>query len=102
MSHISSFTKAPFGWNYKPAEKHCWLIFCERKILFRLKKNKPNKTDYKPDEHGLEYAEQDLPLVRRLRRKAHQPLKEPMISAGIPWRTERRAWLFSANLAIYP
>jgi hypothetical protein len=29
---------APFGWNYKPAEKHCWLIFCERKILFRLKK----------------------------------------------------------------
>jgi hypothetical protein len=38
----------PFGWNYKPAEKHCWLIFCERKMLFRLK-NKPNKTDYKPD-----------------------------------------------------
>jgi hypothetical protein len=30
--------KALFGWNYKPAEKHCWLIFCERKILFRLKK----------------------------------------------------------------
>jgi hypothetical protein len=28
----------PFGWNYKPAEKHRWLIFCERKILFRLKK----------------------------------------------------------------
>jgi hypothetical protein len=28
----------PFGWNYKPAGKHCWLIFCERKILFRLKK----------------------------------------------------------------
>jgi hypothetical protein len=28
----------PFGWNYKPAEKHCWLIFCERKILFWLKK----------------------------------------------------------------
>jgi hypothetical protein len=27
-----------FGWNYKPAEKHCWMIFCERKILFRLKK----------------------------------------------------------------
>jgi hypothetical protein len=41
----------PFGWNYKPAEKHCWLIFCERKILFQLKK-KPNKTDYKPDEQG--------------------------------------------------
>jgi hypothetical protein len=31
-------TLGPFGWNYKPAEKHCWLIFCERKILFRLKK----------------------------------------------------------------
>jgi hypothetical protein len=31
-------TMAPFGWNYKPAEKHCWLIFCERKILFQLKK----------------------------------------------------------------
>jgi hypothetical protein len=28
----------PFGWNYKPVEKHCWMIFCERKILFRLKK----------------------------------------------------------------
>jgi hypothetical protein len=34
----SQGTVAPFGWNYKPAEKHCWLIFCERKILFRLKK----------------------------------------------------------------
>jgi hypothetical protein len=45
-------TMEPFGWNYKPAEKHYWLIFCERKILFRLK-NKLNKTDYKPDEHGL-------------------------------------------------
>jgi hypothetical protein len=31
-------TMGPFGWNYKPAEKLCWLIFCERKILFRLKK----------------------------------------------------------------
>jgi hypothetical protein len=31
-------TLEPFGWNYKPAEKHRWLIFCERKILFRLKK----------------------------------------------------------------
>jgi hypothetical protein len=29
---------SPIGWNYKPAEKHYWLIFCERKILFRLKK----------------------------------------------------------------
>jgi hypothetical protein len=31
-------TLAPFGWNYKPPEKHYWLIFYERKILFRLKK----------------------------------------------------------------
>jgi hypothetical protein len=29
---------APFGWADKLAEKHCWLIYCERKILFRLKK----------------------------------------------------------------
>jgi hypothetical protein len=29
---------APFGWADKPAEKHCWLICYERKILFRLKK----------------------------------------------------------------
>jgi hypothetical protein len=29
---------APFGWADKPAEKHCWLIRCEIKILFRLKK----------------------------------------------------------------
>jgi hypothetical protein len=28
----------PFGWPDKPAEKHCWLICCERKILFRQKK----------------------------------------------------------------
>jgi hypothetical protein len=31
-------TMAPFGWADKPAEKHCWLICCERKMLFRLKK----------------------------------------------------------------
>jgi hypothetical protein len=31
-------TSAPFGCADKPAEKHCWLICCERKILFRLKK----------------------------------------------------------------
>jgi hypothetical protein len=30
--------RAPFCWADKPAEKHCWLICCERKILFRLKK----------------------------------------------------------------
>jgi hypothetical protein len=31
-------TMEPFGCADKPAEKHCWLICCERKILFRLKK----------------------------------------------------------------
>jgi hypothetical protein len=36
--HAFEGTLEPFGWNYKPAEKHCWLIFYERKILFRLKK----------------------------------------------------------------
>jgi hypothetical protein len=41
-------TEAPFGCADKPAEKHCWLICCERKILFQLK-----KTDYKPDEQSL-------------------------------------------------
>jgi hypothetical protein len=41
----------PFGWNYKPTEKYSWLIFRDRKLLFRLK-NKLNKTNYKPDEHG--------------------------------------------------
>jgi hypothetical protein len=29
---------ATFGCADKPAEKHCWLICCERKILFWLKK----------------------------------------------------------------
>jgi hypothetical protein len=36
----------PFGYADKPAEKHCWLICCERKILFRLKKQ-AEKTDYR-------------------------------------------------------
>jgi hypothetical protein len=40
-----------FGCADKPAEKHCWLICYERKILFRLK-NKLKKTDYKPSEQG--------------------------------------------------
>jgi hypothetical protein len=31
-------SSAPFGCADKPAEKHCWLICCERKILFQLKK----------------------------------------------------------------
>jgi hypothetical protein len=43
---------APFGCADKPAEKHGWLICCERKILFRLKKQ-AEKTNYKPDEHDL-------------------------------------------------
>jgi hypothetical protein len=43
---------APFGWADKPAKKRCWLICCERKILFRLK-NKLKKTDNKPDEQAV-------------------------------------------------
>jgi hypothetical protein len=43
---------APFGWADKTAEKHCWLICCERKTLFRLKKQ-TEKTDYKPGEQAL-------------------------------------------------
>jgi hypothetical protein len=27
-----------FGFADKPAKKHCWLICCEKKILFELKK----------------------------------------------------------------
>jgi hypothetical protein len=27
-----------FGCADKPVEKHCWLIYCERKIMFWLKK----------------------------------------------------------------
>jgi hypothetical protein len=30
--------EGPFGCTDKSAEKYCWLICCERKILFRLKK----------------------------------------------------------------
>jgi hypothetical protein len=43
-----------FGCVDKPAEKHGWLICCERKILFRLK-NKLKKTDYKLDEQGQSF-----------------------------------------------
>jgi hypothetical protein len=32
------YTTEPFGCADKPTEKHCWLIYYERKILFRLKK----------------------------------------------------------------
>jgi hypothetical protein len=53
----------PFGCADKPAEKHCWLICCERKILFRLK-----KMDYKLNEHGLyilrKYEAKNLVLRR--------------------------------------
>jgi hypothetical protein len=31
-------SSAPLGWADKPAEKYCWLIYCKREILFRLKK----------------------------------------------------------------
>jgi hypothetical protein len=30
--------KTPLFGADKPVEKHCWLICCERKTLFRLKK----------------------------------------------------------------
>jgi hypothetical protein len=36
-------TYVPFGCADKPAEKHCWLNCCERKILFRLKKKQAEK-----------------------------------------------------------
>jgi hypothetical protein len=52
-------TEAPFGWADKLAEKHCCLIYCERKTLFWLK-NKFKKTDYKPGEHGQSCAKQGL------------------------------------------
>jgi hypothetical protein len=32
------YIMAPFGCTDKPTEKHCWLICCERKTPFRLKK----------------------------------------------------------------
>jgi hypothetical protein len=41
----------PFGCADKSAEKHCWLICCERKILFQLKKQ-AEKTNYKPNEQS--------------------------------------------------
>jgi hypothetical protein len=48
MNSVYPFaTIAPFGCAEKLAEKYCWLICCEKKTLFRLK-----KTDYKPDEQG--------------------------------------------------
>jgi hypothetical protein len=31
-------TREAFGCADKPAEKYCWLICCERKILLQLKK----------------------------------------------------------------
>jgi hypothetical protein len=35
---ILDWVLVPFDWNYKPAQKYCWLIFFKRKILFWLKK----------------------------------------------------------------
>jgi hypothetical protein len=35
---IAGGTRVLFGCADKPVEKQCWLICCERKILFRLKK----------------------------------------------------------------
>jgi hypothetical protein len=38
LQERETVTKASFGCADKPAEKHCWLICYERKILFQLKK----------------------------------------------------------------
>jgi hypothetical protein len=35
---FDDMTMSPFGCANKPAEKHYWLICCESKTLFRLKK----------------------------------------------------------------
>jgi hypothetical protein len=40
----------PFRCADKPAEKDCWLIYWERKILFQLK----NQAE-KPDEQGFRF-----------------------------------------------
>jgi hypothetical protein len=45
----------PFGCVNKPAEKHRWLICCERKTMFRLK-NKLKSTDYKSDEYNQYFS----------------------------------------------
>jgi hypothetical protein len=47
---VGSGLLEPFGCADKSAEKYCWLICCERKILFRLKKQ-AEKTDYKLNDH---------------------------------------------------
>jgi hypothetical protein len=51
---LTRSTMEPFGWNYKPAEKHCWLIFLKknnipikkiswtRRIISQM--NRPNNT----------------------------------------------------------
>jgi hypothetical protein len=38
MNACFTETMTSFGCADKLAEKHCWLICCERKTLFRLKK----------------------------------------------------------------
>jgi hypothetical protein len=38
VSNLQDESLALFDCADKPAEKHLWLIYCERKILFRLKK----------------------------------------------------------------
>jgi hypothetical protein len=48
---MTKHSKEPFGWNYKPAEKYCGLIFLREKYYSDWK-NKLNKTDYKPDEQA--------------------------------------------------
>jgi hypothetical protein len=38
VNHRQDQLIEPFGCADKPAEKHCWMICYERKILFHLKK----------------------------------------------------------------
>jgi hypothetical protein len=38
LQAMPSKAMEPFGCADKSAEKYCWLICCERKILFQLKK----------------------------------------------------------------
>jgi hypothetical protein len=47
----------PFACADKPAEKYCWLICCERKTLFWLKKQ--------AEKYVLPRAIRDLPVVNR-------------------------------------
>jgi hypothetical protein len=38
LADVAAIDLEPLGCADKPTEKHCWLICCEIKILFQLKK----------------------------------------------------------------